>query len=249
MHPVLIGLGVVLFAIILYSALNGYFSGVTKFRYNSQTATILAEDINNANADVFSYAMSLKVNKLGGRQAYTIFDRESEITMFIRSGKLCAATHVTDCSNGSFKRELNKPIVLMEYFPLQKWVHLVASVRKSGDPNNPNITGNCDSTTLNSILDLYVDGKLLKSVALNYTKLVSPDEYPLVVGSFDGETGHVTTSPDVQLVGLQRWDYAATIQLVTDEYNSAQMKNLFGDYNIDIATYRGKTLDSRFSVF
>jgi hypothetical protein len=249
MHPAIIGLGVMLFAIILYSALNGYFSGVTRFRYSSQTATILAEDINNANADVFSYAMSLKVNKLDRRQVYTIFDRESEITMFIQSGKLCVATHVTDCSNGLFKRELSQPVVLMKHFPLQKWVHLVASVRKSGDPNNPITTGNCDSTALNSILDFYLDGKLLKSIALHYTKIVSPDEYPLVVGSFDSETGYVTTTPDAQLVGLQRWDYAATIQLVMDEYNNAQMKNLLGDYNIDIATYHGKTLASRFSVF
>ena len=203
--------------IIFYSVIQGYFEGVTALKYNSdlnvQQSVINVSDPRSKN---FSYGMWININKLSidvaSRQSVddVILIRPSEIKVFIRNGNLMIVN-----KSDSFE--------VMQNFPLQKWVYLTVSVKEN-------------TVSRKSIVDAYVDGKLVKS--FESRSVISPNGSSLTLGQFDAK-----------LIGFKRWAYSLTPAMVSDEYDNASMKKFIGNYNIDISILKNHTLAKRFSVF
>ena len=203
--------------IIFYSAIQGYFEGVTALKYNSdlnvQQSVINVSDPRSKN---FAYGMWININKLSidvtSRQSVddVILIRPSEIKVFIRNGNLMIVN-----KSDSFE--------VMQNFPLQKWVYLTVSVKEN-------------TVSRKSIVDAYVDGKLVKS--FESRSVISPNSSSLTLGQFDAK-----------LIGFKRWTYSLTPAMVYEEYNASNMKKLLGNYNIDISVLKDQVLTNRFSVF
>ena len=203
--------------IIFYSAIQGYFEGVTALKYNSdlnvQQSVINVSDPRSKN---FSYGMWININKLSidvaSRQSVddVILIRPGEIKVFIRNGNLMIVN-----KSDSFE--------VMQNFPLQKWVYLTVSVKEN-------------TVSRKSIVDAYVDGKLVKS--FESRSVISPNSSSLTLGQFDAK-----------LIGFKRWTYSLTPAMVYEEYNASNMKKLLGNYNIDISVLKDQVLTNRFSVF
>ena len=203
--------------IIFYSAIQGYFEGVTALKYNSdlnvQQSVINVSDPRSKN---FAYGMWININKLSidvaSRQSVddVILIRPSEIKVFIRNGNLMIVN-----KSDSFE--------VMQNFPLQKWVYLTVSVKEN-------------TVSRKSIVDAYVDGKLVKS--FESRSVISPNGSSLTLGQFDAK-----------LIGFKRWTYSLTPAMVSEEYNASNMKKLLGNYNLDISVLKDQVLTNRFSVF
>jgi hypothetical protein len=276
MNPFLIVAGIVILLILLYYALNSYFSNDTVFRIMPNQPTVIpATEIKNGHSDAFTYVMLIRIDKRT-EGSYTILDRQSEIKLYIDNGSLKVATYTIDAS-GNLKAELKSPQhVLMEQFPFNRWVHMAISIGRTIDVDDANkYTGHADemsrdplATTnpaINSIMDFYIDGKLLKSVSIPYHKLyyrqwplydtaLDPvvdiaDDKPLTIGLVsDTESGYENPM-NATIAGMKRWDHVATVQEVGEEYNSTmRTRKLFGDYGLDLRLYNGSSLASRFSV-
>ena len=210
-------LGMLAFAmatIILYSVMQGYFEGVTAFKYNSDLnvqQTVI--NVSNPISKNFSYGMWININKLSIDAASgvpvddIILIRPSEIKLFIHNGNLMIAD--------SFE--------VLRNFPLQKWVYLTVSVKEN-------------TITSKSIIDAYIDGKLVKS--FESSSVISPNDSSLTLGQFDAN-----------LIGFKRWAYPLDPAMVSDEYDASNMKKLVGNYNLDISILKNEVLAKRFSVF
>jgi hypothetical protein len=211
---VLVMLACAIAIIILYSVLQGYFEGVTAFKYNNnlnvQQASI---DVSKPKSKNFAYGMWININKLSIDESSKmsvddiILSRPSEIKLFIRNGNLMIAD--------SFE--------VVRNFPLQKWVYITVSVKENTE-------------TGKSIIDTYIDGKLVKS--FETTSVISPKDDILTLGQFDAK-----------LIGFKRWTYSLNPVMVSDEYNASNMKKLLGNYNLDISVLKNEVLTKRFNVF
>ena len=152
--------------IIFYSAIQGYFEGVTALKYNSdlnvQQSVINVSDPRSKN---FAYGMWININKLSidvtSRQSVddVILIRPSEIKVFIRNGNLMIVN-----KSDSFE--------VMQNFPLQKWVYLTVSVKEN-------------TVSRKSIVDAYVDGKLV--ISFESRSVISPNSSSLTLGQFDAK--------------------------------------------------------------
>ena len=211
---VLVMLACAIAIIILYSALQGYFEGVTALKYNSnlnvQQASI---DVSKPKSKNFAYGMWININKLSvdGASKLSVDDiilsRPSEIKLFIHNGNLMIAD--------SFE--------VVRNFPLQKWVYITVSVKEN-------------TISKKSIIDTYIDGKLVKS--FESMSVISPTDNSLTLDQFDAK-----------LIGFKRWTYPLNPVMVSDEYNASNMKKLVGNYNLDISILKNEVLAKRFSVF
>ena len=196
--------------IIFYLLIQGYFEGATAFKYNSNLNVRQARvDVTDPNSRNFAYGMWININKLSANET-TILVRPSEVRLFIRNGSLMitSKSHAFD---------------IIQNFPLQKWVYLTVSIKEN-------------TIAKRSIIDAYIDGKLVKS--FESRKTISPTNGNLMLGQFDAK-----------LIGFKRWTYSLTPAMVSDEYDNASMKKFIGNYNIDISILKNHTLAKRFSVF
>lgn len=264
----IVGLGIILFLIIVYYALNVYFSGTTTFRVTGEN-NIDYDDIRSGQSDVFTYVILMRMDKIEPDMSYNIIDRQSELSVFIENGALMVATYLVD-SSGNLTGDFGAVYKLMEHFPMNRWVHVAVSIGSNqrpanvpvytsaaweyGDEDWANMEGdpNAEQKKLRSVLELYIDGKLLKSMSIPYYKVYyqvftddTSDDYSLTVDDANLTIG----SSDIQMVDAERWDYTASTQQIFDHYNSAMRKHrLLGDYGIDINFYKDKFLTKRFSV-
>ena len=218
---VLVMLACAIAIIILYSVLQGYFEGVTALKYNSnlnvQQASI---DVSKPKSKNFAYGMWININKLSvdGANKLSVDDiilsRPSEIKLFIHNGNLMIADSFEVVRN-SFE--------VVRNFPLQKWVYITVSVKEN-------------TISKKSIIDTYIDGKLVKS--FESMSVISPTDNSLTLDQFDAK-----------LIGFKRWTYPLNPVMVSDEYNASNMKKLVGNYNLDISILKNEVLAKRFSVF
>ena len=205
---VLIMIACAIAIILFYSVIQGYFEGVTAFKYNSnlnvQQESIAVSEPKSKN---FAYGMWININKLSESKDDIILSRPNEIKLFIHNGNLM----ITD----SFE--------VMQNFPLQKWVYITVSVKEN-------------TISKKSIIDTYIDGKLVKS--FESMSVISPTDNSLTLDQFDAK-----------LIGFKRWTYPLNPIMVSDEYNASNMKKLLGNYNLDISVLKNEVLTKRFSVF
>jgi hypothetical protein len=125
-----------------------------------------------------------------------------------------------DASDTTNKRQ--KTITVSNNFPLQKWVYITVSVD-------------------NTIADIYLEGKLVKSLPI---PLTAPDmEKPVVFGG--GFQAYISQ--------FQRWTTELDPQTVWDTYMKSSGGNsltgMVGNYNINLSLLKDNIVSSNFSLF
>jgi len=142
MDTIVLSALIVLALILLYIGLEGAFSGVTNFNYNSdlnvRQDSIEVSAIKNPTSSSFAYGMWLMLNN--GSDSM-IFERKSELQIRL--------------SGGSLKLKINNTVInIIDNYPLQKWVYLVTTVAYNEKTNV-------------SIVDVYMNGKMVKSTQIS----------------------------------------------------------------------------------
>ena len=151
MNPVIIVLGVVLVVIIVYMIFGNYLTGTTSVvkeqDMTKSIAAITADQLSVPDAQRYSYGLWIYVNAWPtGPTPTPIFTRANDMKLVLSgtTGTLELVVYKGTSLSA------DKTIQITNNFPLQKWTYITISK---------------DNTTV----DLYLDGKLVKSVAISTT--------------------------------------------------------------------------------
>ena len=160
MDPIVVGIGVILTCVIAYMIIGSYLTGAVGKEQDMTKAisSISADSLSKPDAQRYMYGLWLYVNAwptAGALPATAvvpartpIFTRNKDMELFLdgTTGKLVLNV-LSDVSTTTVANKV-QAITITNNFPIQKWVHIVISVD-------------------NQIVDLYLDGKLVKSVNIS----------------------------------------------------------------------------------
>jgi len=151
MDYIIILLATLLVVIIAYMLSVSYFSSTTKLSgeidMKDKTANILSDKLTRPDATRYSYNIWLYLDKPISGTESKIFDRANDLGLILNGTTSVMSVRL-------YRRSYNqtdfmsKDIQISNNFPLQKWVLVTISVD-------------------NSTIDIYLDGKLIKSVVDN----------------------------------------------------------------------------------
>lgn len=118
---------------------------------------------------------------------------------------------------------LRQPPCIIENVPIQKWTHVTISVYGRS-------------------LDVYLDGKLVKTCTLDNTAFIDPNAnvYITPKTGFSGWTSKFAYYPNA-LNPQQVWD------IYSAGYGSSWLSNLFGSFNVKISFLENGAEDSSFT--
>jgi hypothetical protein len=151
MNPAIIALGVVLVIVIVYMVFGNYLTGTTSVAkeqdMTKSIAAITADQLSVPDAQRYSYGLWIYVNAWPKTETF-IFDRPDDMKLVLLGTTGTLNLVVYNGHKTTVPATPNKTITITTNFPLQKWTYITISK---------------DNTTV----DLYLDGKLVKSVAID----------------------------------------------------------------------------------
>jgi len=151
MNTTVIVLGVILILVIVYMVFQDYFTGTTSLKEETNLkvgvqdllgSSLGSPESKNVTYSVWAYVESIEnVSKM-------IFSRNNDLHVgFNLSGTFVVYVGGDDNVTG-------EQIEVTHNFPLQKWVHILVTT---------------EASTNGRIVDVYLDGKMVKSVNITYT--------------------------------------------------------------------------------
>jgi hypothetical protein len=222
--PVIV-LGIII--IILIYVLYVYF--VSKSSVISKSANLKeggnepVTEINSGQSTRYAYGVWVYVNTWDSTRKKTIFSRKNNIQLYLAADEPSLYCSITCLSkDGSSLDE--QTILVTDNFSVQKWVYVVIS-------------------SDNSIIDAYIDGKLVNS-----TKLVTSPNQP--------ETAKVSpvlygSGWDCYVAGLQNWKGPIGPQEAWDNYmdgNANALSQFFGSYSLNFAVDKDNVQQSSYTI-
>ncbi len=221
MDPGTIILGVLLVLVIVYMIFQSYFSGKTaltnQISYNSSPPDIESSKIAAPDAIRFSYTIWVYVNNWNTEKEKVIFNRANEMKLYLDSNKSKLL-----CKVGN-----DGAITVTNNFPIQKWVCITVSLDER-------------------IVDLYLDGKLVKSVQTS--GLGSSDTYAnsniefTGEGSWDGTFSKFERRPDVT-------DPHGAWEKYMEGNGGSTLSRALGNYNVNLSILKDNVATSQFTLF
>ena len=219
MNNLVVFLSVLLVVVIFYMIYSQYISTniETKIELDmsSQLAEIASSSLVKPDAVVYTYKVWIYVNRPIGHSSF-IFKRDKDLSL-----DLNGVTSVLSLTTKHTPAD-DKTHMITNNFPLQKWVYVVISVD-------------------NSTIDMYLDGKLVKSVVDQHL----PDrESPITFGVNTG----VFMSKFNRVLG------ASNPQTVWSEYLSGSgsaigISSLANKYNINVNVLKDNVLAKSVSLW
>jgi len=220
---IVLGIIVVILIYVLYVFFINKSSVISKSASLKEGGNEPVSAINSGQSTRYAYGIWVYVNTWDSTREKTIFSRKDNIRLYLAANEpnlYCGITCVS--KDGSSLDE--QQILITDNFSIQKWVYVVIS-------------------SDNSIIDAYIDGKLVNS-----TKLVtSPNQpadakmAPIIYGS----------GWDCYVAGLQNWANPIGPQEAWDNYmdgNSNALSKLFGSYSLDLAVNKDNVQQSSYTV-
>jgi len=231
MNNTTIFLGTALVVIIIYVLYQSYFDGEQKLATQtklSEAVTVAAANVAKPGNSIFTYSIWIYVNKLTNDTA--IFNRESELGLKLSSN---ASLTLPYYLGGSANAEAPE-ITLTDNFPLQKWVHVGIVVD-------------------NKVMDAYIDGKMVKSIAL--TGLIQPQApggqgtHGIIYGAPDTNV----TAQNTYIAEFKRITYALDPKGVWDLYTKgngvSSLTKAASTMNVNLSILKDGVETSNFKVY
>jgi hypothetical protein len=230
MNWLIILLIVFIVIILFYSYFKNWLLGITTVSSQSSLLSpvppVLAKTFNDPGSTRYSYGIWYYLNTWTTGLDKVIFSRTSDILLYFddnTASLLCSlppktndpVANVISPSNNN-----NTPITVTNNFPLQKWVYITVVVD-------------------NTIADIYLDGKLVKSVQINQ---VSPDKSSnLYFGS-----GY-----DAYISNFQRWSKPLDPQTVWSTYLAGNGSSSIGtnNYSMNVSLLKDNVTQKTYSIF
>lgn len=235
MNTIIIVLGVILLVVIFYLMFQDWFSGKTKLTQQQslmETITsIPSTDLSVPDATRFTYSIWVYVNSWNTTIDKLIFGRENEIALYLDKDtatlklqfnpKVGAPLTTNYTGSNSISPEV---IDVTNNFPLQKWVCVLVSVD-------------------NNIIDVYLDGKMIKSVYVNDNMPLNARATSIVFGS----------GWDAYISKFERTIKPTDPKSAWDKYmegnGGSTLSNALGNMNINVSVLKDNVETTTFSLF
>ena len=214
---------VIILIYVLYVFFINKSSVISKSANLKEGGNAPVTSINSGQSTRYAYGIWVYVNTWDSTREKTIFSRKDNIRLYLAADEPALHCSITCLSkDGSTLNE--QDILITDNFSIQKWVYIVIS-------------------SDNSIIDAYIDGKLVNS-----TKLVtSPNQpeqakiAPIIYGS----------GWDCYVAGLQNWSNTIGPQEPWDNYmdgNSNALSRFFGSYSMNVAVNKDNVQQSSYTI-
>ena len=220
---IVLGIIVVILIYVLYVFFINKSSVISKSASLKEGGNEPVSTINSGQSTRYAYGIWVYINTWDSTREKTIFSRKDNIRLYLSANEpnlYCGITCVS--KDGSSLDE--QQILITDNFSIQKWVYVVIS-------------------SDNSIIDAYIDGKLVNS-----TKLVTSPNQPA-----DAKTAPIIYGSgwDCYVAGLQNWSNPIGPQEAWDNYmdgNSNALSKFFGSYSLDLAVNKDNVEQSSYTV-
>ena len=219
MNYTIIFLGTILVVLIMYMLFQSYFDG--KQSLVSQTKLDKMSDVTSVskpNASILSYGIWVHINKWTSGTEQTLFERNTELKVYFTSGA-GLKVKVNDDNTPS-------DIVVTDNFPIQKWVHIGIVVD-------------------NQIMDVYLDGKMVKSVKLK--AVISPAEKDITYGTTSA------IAEDTHIAEHKRMTYALDPKGMWDLYMEGNgmggLTQAASEMNVNLSILKDGVESSTYNLF
>jgi Concanavalin A-like lectin/glucanases superfamily len=224
-------IALIAFVIILLYVLYIYYrssSAIASSLVNLNGSNAAVQITDNPNTYQYSFGVWVYVNSWDNSNQKPIFTIPNQInvyfdktspTLYVDIAQNCAA------GNGNVNTA-TAPIIITDNFPIQKWTY-VAIVAD------------------NFFIDLYVDGKMVKSVKLNCMQSV-----PSTANTSVYLGGNPAITSDIMLTRFYRWSYVLAPQDIWKQYLSGNgVSSSFATYGINVDVMRNNQLQNTIKLF
>lgn len=233
MNWLIILLIVLIVIILFYSYFKNWFLGITTVSTQTSLSTptppVLATTFNNPDSTRHSYGIWFYLNTWTTDIDKVIFSRKKDILLYLDNATaslLCAVTPITNTDPLASVISPNnlvdptKSITVTNNFPLQKWVYITVVID-------------------NTIVDIYLDGKLVKSVQIPQ---VSPDKTSNL---------YFGTGYDAYISNFQRWSTPLDPQTVWSTYLAGNGSSSIGtnNYHMNVSLLKDNVEQKSYSIF
>ena len=239
MNPVVVLLGVLLVVIIVYMIYTTYYSTTVKLSGEvhliTPPANIPIDKITKPDATRYAYGIWFYVNNFptsfGTGNIRTIFYREKDMHLYLTNdGSLSLAVGKGVDQTTTKASTTSEPIrrsLITNNFPIQRWVYIVVSID-------------------NTVIDVYLDGKLVKSIA---TPQVGPQEKEIIFKS-----AGVASGMDAYLSNFERVTTPLDPQSVWNKYiggsgSNLAVSNMVGKYNLNLTLLKDGQISQKYKLF
>jgi hypothetical protein len=238
MNPLVIVLGVILVVIILMSTFSKFFSGesalASKANLVNGIPDIPVTALSKTDSANRTYSIWTYVNVWTSGANKMILGRSGDILLYLDSStaKLKCKIKPSDIDVGTTGANggngttpaITNTIDITNNFPIQKWVFITAVVDSGG------------------VCDLYLDGKLVKSVKTDVDTSVDSTK-PIIFGK-----GHDTYIADAKF--LSKTLGPKDVWTAYSKGNSgSSIKSAVGSYNVNLSILKDNVKTSSYSVF
>ena len=229
MNTTVIVLGVILILVIVYMVFQDYFTGTTSLKEQTnlragvQTqlgSSLGSPESKNVTYSVWAYVENLPLAS-GDKM---IFSRNKDLHVgFNTSGTF--VVYVGGDANGT-----GEQIEVTHNFPLQKWVHILVTT---------------EASTNGRITDVYLDGKMVKSVNITYTDSTnySPNsEDDIKFDSFDCYISKFERIP-------KTFDPKSAYNKYKEGNGGSNLGNALGNFGLKFAVTKDEIETTAFQLF
>lgn len=174
MNYTTIFLGTALVVLIMYMLFQSYFDG--KQSLVSQTKLDKMSDVTSVSkpyASIFSYGIWVHIGQWSNGSDQTLFKRDTELEVYFTSN---AGLKIKTSKTNPADVDDIDDIVVTNNFPIQKWVHIGIVVD-------------------NQIMDVYLDGKMVKSVKLKAN--ISPSDNNSITYGKDSDGSAIASNTHI----------------------------------------------------
>ena len=223
MNYTTIFLGTALVVLIMYMLFQSYFDG--KQSLVSQTKLDNMDDVTSVskpNASILSYSIFVHIGQWTTGDNQTLFKRVSELEVYFTSNAGLKVKVYDDADTET----TGSDIVVTNNFPIQKWVHIGIVID-------------------NKIMDVYLDGKMVKSVQLK--KNISPTDNDIVYGKSSVIAEHT------HIAEHKRLTYAADPKEMWDLYMAGNgiggLTKAASEMNVNLSILKDGVESSKISLW
>jgi hypothetical protein len=244
MNFVIVILSVIIIVILFYFGYKSYFGNKNGLQNQVSLADntkpvpdIVATNLSKPDATRFAYGVWMYVNTLNSPSSKSvIFSRNNDIVAYLDQSTstlsvilnpdtstltAAASGSITIANESNIRKTNSTKIDITNNFPLQKWVHLVVSVD-------------------NNVADIYLDGKLVKSVQVKQVAPRKDDSIKFGLGF------------DIYIDRFKRWIYPLAPQEVWNEYYSGSGSRLNlanSKYNVALSILKDDVISKKYTLY
>lgn len=232
MNTIIIILGVVLILVIVFMIFRDFFEGKNKLSGEKHLADgvtrISGSDLSSPKSSNVTYSIWIYVQQWSSEGPGLIFSRDNDTHMILERNTARLKVHIGGTQTNGVVSNALADIEVTNNFPIQKWVCVLVSVD-------------------NNITDVYLDGKLMKSIQLNNpnsgASTISPIDENINFGNWTG----------CYISKFERIPRSTDPKTAYDKYRegngSSGLGNALGNFNLKLAVTKDNVETSKFLLF